>query len=176
MEPPTLAGLGGFLLYKVYFMKRIPLSQGKFALVDDEDFEELKKYRWYATCPKNIFYAYRSFILNGNRVKRSMHCKIIHKVDGLIIDHIDGDGLNNQRSNLRLCTNAENQRNSKKFRNNTTGYRGVYKMKHSNRFESKICVDGKRIYLGGFSTKEEAYKAFCDAAKTYHKEFASTRL
>lgn len=92
--------------------------------------------------------------------------------DGLVVDHIDGDRTNNRIENLRVCTRAENSRNCKKSKANTSGFKGV--SRSGNKWRAQIRVNRKRISLGNFLTKEEAHKAYCDAAEYYFKEFART--
>lgn len=91
-----------------------------------------------------------------------------------IIDHIDGNGLNNTLSNLRLCTQRLNSRNSRRPKSNTSGFKGVRSVKNSLRFHAYICVDRKQISLGMHDTKEQAYAAYCAAASHYFGEFACT--
>lgn len=102
-----------------------------------------------------------------------MHRLIMNTPDGMVTDHIDGNGLNNQRKNLRICTHTENMANRKIHINNTSGYKGVTWSKQNNRWRSQIYLDSKNIFLGLFTDKEEAYKAYIKACKKYHKEFAN---
>ena len=102
-------------------MREIPLTQGKTALVDDEDYEGLSQFRWFAHKNGKTFYAARS--MNPGIVK--MHRFILGVVDPKIeVDHEDCNGLNNQRSNLRRATHGENQHNRGLYRNNPSGYKG----------------------------------------------------
>lgn len=152
-------------------MKKITLTQGKFALVDDEDFEEIGKYKWYIETGANTFYAARTIITkNGSKHKIFMHRSIMNTPKNLMTDHIDGNGLNNQRSNLRLCTNSQNQANSIIRKNNTTGYKGVCLKK--GKYTATISINRKRVHLGVFKTKLEAHEAYVEASKKYHKEFS----
>lgn len=86
------------------------------------------------------------------------------------VDHIDGDGLNNRRSNIRLATNSQNSMNKGILSNNQTGYKGVVRRKNGE-YTAKITVNGKRTFLGTFDTAIEAYEAYCAAAKDLHGEF-----
>jgi hypothetical protein len=97
---------------------------------------------------------------------------------GECVDHIDGDRLNNRRQNLRLCSNAENQRNRGRNSNNTTGYKGVYRNPGSKRrpWLAKIGVNGRLQYLGSFTTAGEAARAYDQAARRLHGEFARGNL
>ncbi len=152
-------------------MKTIPLSQGKFALVDDADFDFLNQWKWSATKNHKAFYAHRNDRLPHKRVQVKMHRVIMCAPPGQIIDHIDGDGLNNQRSNLRFCTKAENNRNQSPT-GLTSKYRGVFFDKRDGVFRSSVRVDGKRKWLGSFLTDIGAARAYNAAAIQYYGEFA----
>ncbi len=150
-------------------MRLIPLTKGKFAMVDDEDFERAIAFKWCAFKGTNrnyTFYAVRrhnghpqylhQFILGCNRV-----------------DHKNRNGLDCQKKNLRPCTPSQNAFNSGKRKNNTSGYKGVI------RADSKWCAririgNRKRLYLGRFVTPELAHEAYCQAARKYHGDFART--
>jgi hypothetical protein len=152
-------------------MKEIKLTQNQVALVDNSDFLELNKYKWFAHF-KNGWYAVRNVSKNGIQTQVKMHRVILNVSKNMQIDHIDGNGLNNQRKNLRICTNSQNQKNKGSYRNNTSGFKGVSWHKIHKKWNAKISVDGKRISLGDFSTKEEAYQAYCIACAKYHGEFS----
>lgn len=158
-------------------MKKIPLTQGFFALVDDADFVELSKYKWYASKTHKSVYARRKVCVAGKMISILMHRVIIgDAANGLEVDHRDGDGLNNQRDNLRACTRGENARNIKP-RPNKTGLKGVRVesrlIKPTKKYSAQIRFNGKQIHLGLFITAEQAHAAYCEAAKRLHGEFAS---
>jgi hypothetical protein len=88
------------------------------------------------------------------------------------IDHIDGDRKNNFFQNLRICTNTQNNYNKAKYKNNQSGYKGIYWNTEKNKWRAQIQVDGKRKFLGHFTDKEAAYEAYKEASKSYHKEFS----
>lgn len=105
--------------------KKIKLTQGKHAIVDDEDFERLSQYKWYY---HHEGYAVRNSKENMRRRLISMHRIINNTPDGKVTDHINGDKLDNRKSNLRSCTHAENARNSKLRSDSSSGMKGVYKI------------------------------------------------
>ncbi len=154
-------------------MKEIKLTRNLFTQVDDEDFELLSKLKWNAKKGRNTFYAarhdYRPGIFDGTIF---LHRLLLKVPKGFFIDHIDNNGLNNQKSNLRLCTPSQNGFNVKKYKTNTSGYKGIVSIK-SGRWSARISINNKRINLGNFNTKEEAYKSYCEAAKKYRGEFAN---
>lgn len=150
-------------------MKEIKLSQGKVALVDDEDYEYLNQWEWHAAKNGNTYYAGRYFKINGKQTLIKMHRLIANTPDGLIVDHIDHNGLNNQKSNLRNCTPQENCFNSIAW--GISKYKGV--RKSGNKFRSSIYVNNKEIYLGVFDREEDAAIAYNEAVKKYRGEFAN---
>lgn len=160
----------GFLCNK---MKKIKLTKGQFALVDDEDFEKINKFKWYATFDKRkkTFYAHRRPLLNGFKKTISMHRIIMDCPTNKVVDHINHVTLDNQKNNLRICDSKENARNSRISKKNTTGFKGVSQYKKS-KYKSYIIVNRKYIHLGVFDDKETAHNAYIKASIKYHKEFA----
>lgn len=153
-------------------MKEIQLTQGKVALVDDADFDWLNQWKWYARKEKHTFYAVRGQFTNGNLKIIRMHRLITGAPDGSIADHRDGNGLNNQRFNLRVCTPAENTRNRRITPNKTSGFKGVYWHRQDCKWVAKIKVNGKNISLGSFTDLQDAVKTYNEAAIKYHGDFA----
>ena len=155
-------------------MKKIPLTQGKFALVDDADYEQLMAMgKW---CLSNNKYPNKTIIIGkkgGKYLQKNikMHRFIIDAPDGFEVDHRDGNKLNNQKENLRICTHSQNGKNMPVFKNNTTGFKGV--KKRSRKWVSEITADGKQIYLGYFTCPIEAARVYNAAAIKYHGEFAN---
>jgi hypothetical protein len=156
-------------------MREIPLTQGKIALVDDEDFKMLNKYKWIADRVDKKFYAARNG-LNKNKGHVRMHRQIMNFPIGFEIDHVDGNSLNNQRANLRVCTSSQNKCNAGKQINNTTGYLGVCFYKRDGNFQADITLNKKTHFLGRFTTAIDAAKVYDIAAKKYHGKFAKTNF
>jgi hypothetical protein len=144
---------------------KIKLTKGLFALVDSEDFEWLNQYKWSAA--KGVKYAASS--INGRVVL--MHRLISNAPEGMEVDHINGDGLDNRKDNLRICTSKQNHYNHKLLANNKSGYNGVSKTPF-NTWHTCISVNNKTVHLGTYKNKEDAALAYNMAAKEYYGEFA----
>lgn len=153
-------------------MKEIPLTKGTVALVDDTDYEYLSQFKWH----NSHGYAKRNVIEKGKQVMRSMQSYIMASTADFVVDHVDRNPLNNQRSNLRLSTKAQNNCNTKRVVG-PSGYRGVgyYYDKRGNkppRWQVNIVLNGKRKFLGLFDNAEIAARVYDIAAKELHGEFA----
>ena len=140
-------------------MKKIKLNHGKYALVDDEDFEYVNQWRWFIT-------------LNGYAARHPkgmvyMHSLLNKTPKGFHTDHINRNKLDNRRVNLRTTTSSQNLHNSKKYTNNTSGHRGVYWYERYKKWEVYINIKGKRIYLGRFPGIRSAIVARKNAEKLY---------
>lgn len=154
----------------------IKLTQNKVAIVDDKYHFQLNRYKWFY----DNGYAVRQIGKEGKQIKLWMHWMIIGDMNGRPIigmetDHINGNKLDNRKSNLRVGTKNENQHNRTKYKNNTSGCKGVIYFKWGKRIKrwhAQIGLNGKIISLGYFLTKEEASDAYDNAAIKYHKEFA----
>jgi hypothetical protein len=146
-------------------MKRIPLTQGLVATVDDEDFDELNQSKWFAVKDQRTYYAVRRAPANsGPRGLIRMHRVIADTPPCMHTDHIDGDGLNNTRLNLRVVSNQQNQHNQNhKQQNATSQSRGVCWDKRRNKWQANIAVDSKNKFLGYFDSEHAAARAY-DAA------------
>lgn len=157
-------------------MKKIPLQKGLFSIVDDVDYEKLIQYKWYATRGKgkDTFYAKRWIWIPKKRNNKfiSMHRQILEVPSLQQVDHINHDTLDNRRLNLRICNNQENQRNEKISKNNTSGFKGVSWRKDKQKWRGYITINRKQIFLGNFISKENAAKAYNEAATKHFKEFA----
>ena len=151
-------------------MKRIPLTQGKFAIVDDNMFEYLNQWKWYYS----IGYAKRDCCcpLIKQRRRLYMHRQIMSCPQGLDIDHKNHDTLNNQRLNLRVCTRNQNCQNRDKRENCASIYKGVSRNNRTEKWNARIILNGKKKHLGYFDNEIEAAKAYDEAAKELFGEYA----
>lgn len=140
-------------------MKMIQLTQGKITQVDDEDYAYLSKFKWFAKEQKGVFYACRTDYSNGKQTTLRMHRVIMNTPLSAQVDHIDRNGLNNCRSNLRNTTSSVNNQNKRMWAK--SGYKGVtYYPNRACCFRSRCRIDNKRIDLGYFETAEEAARAY----------------
>lgn len=150
----------------------IKLTQGMVAIVDIEDYEYVSKFNWGASHNGwGVWYAVRR-PPKGERGRIRLHRFILNAPDDMFVDHINGNGLDCRKSNLRLCTNAENGRNSKIPITNLSGYKGVCWHKATQKWIVQINVNGKRTHIGLFENKLDAAIAYNDAAVRYYGEFA----
>jgi hypothetical protein len=161
----------------------VPLTQGYEAIIDASDVELVNCWNWfvYKKRSASTAYAYRNGLRavrpDGSRenVTIPMHRVIMAAPVGMEVDHIDRNGLNNRRDNLRLVTKSQNQHNRAISSNNTSGYKGVFKHKASGKWLSEINVAGKQLYLGLFDTPEDAYAAYCSASVQFHGDYGRVK-
>lgn len=159
-------------------MKTINLTQGRYAMVDDQDYEWLSQFRWHAAeCPNkgisSLWYAYRH--AGQNRPKLSMHRAIANRCgfpSDKDCDHKDGNGLNNQRDNLRPCTNGQNNGNRRKESGCSSSFKGVYWRKERQQWISRLRRNKQSYFLGCFKSEIDAAKAYDSAAIIHFGEFA----
>lgn len=149
-------------------MKHIQLTQNQVAIVDDEDYEALSRHKWYYANGYAIRMARRGL----RQMRVMMHREIMRPDDGVEVDHVNGDGLDNRRCNLRVCTHAENLRNRRMHANNTSGYKGVCWDKQRGKWRAVIRLNGKLKFIGLFGTAADAGAAYNEAAKKHHGVFA----
>lgn len=157
-------------------MREIPLTQGQVALVDDEDLELVNKYKWSCRPGKRTFYAQAATRIKGRNYCVKMHRVIMHVPTSQQVDHIDGDGLNNQKSNLRLCNNSENAMNRRKRLNTSSKYKGVSWWTARQRWVADIWLSGKNVRLGTFQQEIEAARVYDAAARIHFGQFAKTNF
>jgi len=149
-------------------MKEIQLTQGKVALVDDQDYEYLNRWKWCAHKNRKTFYADRSVVENGKRTTVAMHQVLARLMEFKhTADHINRNGLDNRRDNLRDATSKQNQENCSVREDNTSGHIGVCWHKLGSKWEARIQNHGNRIYLGLFEKLEDAVRARNKAEKKY---------
>lgn len=154
-------------------MKKIPLTQSKVAFVDDEDFEYLNQWRWQ----NSNGYAKRTQHISGSgkdriREEIRMHRVIMDAPPDKEVDHINHNPLDNQKSNLRLCTHKENSHNMRPSTRNTSGYRGVYFQKQNKKWVAFINLNNRMRYLGSFLNIKEALEVRKQAERKHYGEFA----
>lgn len=154
-------------------MKEIPLSQEQVALIDDDDFDRVSHYNWCAIKRAHTFYASRKIKnTKGNWSSQMLHIFIMGEP---YIDHIDGNGLNNQKENLRKATPTQNRRNTRRRTiGYTSKYKGVYWNKNENKWRVAIYVNYKSKHLGYFLSELDAAKAYDKAAIELFSDFALT--
>lgn len=158
----SLAGL--------YFL--IPLTQGKFAIVDAKNYKWLNQHKWYAVKCKNTFYAVRNVGESSNQHRIYMHRQIMNVPKDKQTDHRNHTGLDNRETNLRICTRSQNQHN-RKSQNSISKFKGVTWCKRDRKWKAQIKYNGKTIHLGNFINEIEAAKRYDEAAKKLFGEFAN---
>lgn len=144
-------------------MKKIKLTKGKYAIVDDSDYELVSKYKWYCS---SMGYASRTQHIGGVKKEILLHRFILGAEKGQEIDHKDRDPLNNSRKNIRFCTRSENNHNKGLNKNNSSGFKGIYWHKRAKKWLAQIMLDGKRINIGLFTDPLLADKARQSYVKT----------
>lgn len=153
-------------------IKEIQLTKGQVALVDDEDYDRLMQWKWFANYDKTInnYYALR-------RGSIGMHRDImgLQKGDNIQVDHINRNTLDNRKANLRLVTQKENNRNQDIRKDNSSGYKGVGYYKRYGKWRARIGINNTSVLLGYFDTPEEAYEAYKIAALNLHGEYSNIK-
>jgi hypothetical protein len=154
-------------------MREIPLSRGMVAIIDDEDYDRIARFKWYAI-NKGVnrmtpqWYAMRDVVSGGKHKHISMHHEIVQAKQGEMFDHKDRNGLNNQRDNIRRCTPGQNSGNTKSHTDSSSHYKGVSFLKRTGRW--KVSIQGK--HLGYFADEHSAAQAYDRAAVEAFGEFA----
>ena len=154
---------------------KITLTQSYEMEIDNEDYDKIKDYKWHTRKCKNTCYAITHIYKSNKRTTIAVHRLLINVPENMFVDHKDGNGLNNKKENLRICTNAQNQMNRNKPINNVSGFKGVYYINEKNRkrkYRAFICKNNKTINLGDYFTPEEAAITYDKKAKELFGEFA----
>lgn len=158
-------------------MKNVELTQGYVAVVDDSDYERVSKHKWHALITCNLVYAARNVTVHGKRKKSLMHRELSCCPNECVVDHINGNTLDNRTENLRLASFRENAANRSKINKSATSiYRGVYYDTARRRWRSQIKTSGKNKFLGHFTSEIDAAKAYDNAARTEYGDFARTNF
>jgi hypothetical protein len=154
-------------------MQTITLTNGMTTIVDDDVYEMLNEKTWYARKRGNAWYAYRHEYSKNTYKYVFMHRVIANTPEGLVTDHISGDGLDNRRENLRVCTHAENMHNyTKPSHGKTSRFKGVFFNKQAKKYHAIIRINNKVIHVGYFKDEILAASAYNEAAVKYHGVFA----
>ena len=158
-----------------YSFRLIKLTKGYFAKVDQADFMRLRIYSWMASNHKGrgyTLYAQRTICEGRRRYTRMMHREIINPPKGMYVDHINGDGLDNRRANLRIVTAQQNNWNRKFRKTGRSKYTGVTWDGRRDKWRADIYENRRKIFLGHFAAEEEAARAYDSAAKENRGEYA----
>ncbi|MFA5444853.1 MAG: HNH endonuclease [Bacteroidales bacterium] len=148
-------------------MKKIPLTQGRFTIVDDDDFVLVNQFKW---CFNSTGYAKRKF--NKSIVLLHRFLLGLTSADKVKVDHKNSDGLDNRRSNLRICNDSQNQMNRKISKRSKSGFKGVMWKKEKRKWYAQIRVNGHYHFLGYFDDKTIAAESYNQAAIKYFGDFA----
>jgi hypothetical protein len=155
-------------------VREIPLTQGKIALVDDEDYDRVMPFKWCAVLNNRWWYAKRAVIVDNVYINLYLHRFILSADSSVLIDHKNGDGLDCQKQNMREATKGQNCCNAKKSKNNTSGFKGV--SRERTKWLSQIKHDGVVFRLGLFDSQENAAKVYDAAAVFLFGDFAWTNF
>lgn len=153
-------------------LARIPLTRGLVALIDAVDVPLVSGVNWCACPSRKTFYAHRTISRRGCQRKVILHRLLMAPPPGMHVDHVNGDGLDCRRENMRIVTLLQNNLNRGKRVTNKVGLKGVSQL--GNRYRAEIQTDGVKTYLGLFATPEEAHSAYCAASETQHREYGRT--
>ncbi|MDI9407802.1 MAG: HNH endonuclease [Candidatus Pacebacteria bacterium] len=149
----------------------VPLTKGYEAVIDAVDVPLVEGWNWHTANSRNMVYAVRREYSGMTSVFVKMHVLIGSPPDGFLVDHINGNGIDNRRANLRHATRAQNSRNQGIASHNTSGFKGVSIKKGAKKYRAAICIEGKMKHLGLFPTAEKAHAAYVAASLSLHGEF-----
>jgi hypothetical protein len=173
----TLRGLLPLSITRTFPMRKIKLTQGYVALVDNEDYQRVSQFKWIAKEGNTTVYAQRRYKnAHGKWTSQLLH-RFVLRVKNLNVQidhHPDSSGLNCQKNNLRLATSGENTHNQRLRKDSTSGYKGVSWHKQTHKWRANLWIDRVHKSLGLFKSPKEAAKAYDAAALLYHGEFAKT--
>lgn len=161
--------------------KEVPVSGGLVALVDDEDYERISAYKWYKRKGPHTTYAMTNVYHGGSKRTGQMHRMILNAPEDQEVDHVNGDALDNRKSNLRLCSHQDNLRNAGCHRTYagrpvTSSFKGVYRRPDMKDWLASATVGGKTHYIGHFKTEVEAAQAYDQFIIPLHGEFGRPNL
>jgi hypothetical protein len=160
-----------------YTFRRIPLTRGRFAIVDVGDYERLSKYKWFAAKNGRSIYARRTVMPNDGRRSNcniKMHRQILDIPEGKFVDHINHNGLDNRKANLRIVTKMQNNWNRRKRLGiYSSQYKGVTLLKRRGKWQSRIVYKDKEIFIGNFDDEASAARAYDAKAREVYGEFAA---
>jgi len=159
-----------------YPFRRIPLTKGRFAIVDPDDYTRLNHFNWYAAKSIHTWYAIRSLTTSrhGKRKNQYMHHLVIAIPAGCFADHINHNGLDNRKANLRPATLSQNIRHRRKFNTpSRSKFKGLTWRKKEKAWHVRITVNDKRLFLGSFKDELEAARTYDSSAKLYYGDYAS---
>lgn len=153
--------------------REIPLTRGKVAIVDPEDYEWLSQWKWCAFKSRSVYYAVRTIGRHSSPRMIMMHHLILPRKEGFLTDHINGNGVDNRRVNLRYCTRSQNQYNQRQqVRDKSSMFKGVYFCKERGTWAAQIVIKNRRILIGRFASEHNAAVAYDLAAIKYFGEYA----
>lgn len=156
-------------------IREIQLTKGETAIVDADDYDRVSIYRWHVSRNSRIHYARRSGVdpKTGKKTTQYLHRFILDYHGQSQIDHIDNDGLNCRKYNLRVATVSQNQMNRySRNKNNTSGYKGISWHAGAGRWRARVHINGRRKHIGFFGSPEAAAKAYDTVIKEMHGDFA----
>jgi hypothetical protein len=154
----------------------VPLTLGYEAVIDADDAPLVMGFNWSARVDGENVYAHRTETVSSSSLQRRrvyLHRVIMGEPSGMQVDHIDCDGLNNRKENLRQATHQQNTHNARIAKHNTSGFKGVWRAR--NKWRAQIRDGGKKISLGCFDTPEEAHAAYRKASGDLHGSFGRVR-
>jgi hypothetical protein len=149
----------------------VPLTRGYEAIIDADDVPLVDAWNWTTIVGLSNVYAFRNYCKDKSKRTVYLHRAIMGEPDGFQVDHINGNGLDNRRVNLRLATRSQNQHNRGASSNNTSGFKGVTWHNGVKKWQAQIAFCGKNKYLGRYDTVEAAHAAYAEASIKYHGEF-----